>query len=117
MDEDQKASTIIPASPQQEALAKIDNRDKLVRAVEITILLFVVAFNIFLGLRIQSVIDQNQRDAKARSEAAQQDRNEQKDYIKCVLLIKFDDPPADLTTKVGTSKALDACAKQSAARE
>ncbi len=105
-----KAKTTIPTSPAQEALERVDRRDRLVRAIELFVFTCLVVFNVLIGVGILKVIDQNQKDALVRSEQASLDRKEQKDYIKCVLLIRFDTPPEDLTTRKGVEKALDACA-------
>lgn len=95
-----------------EFIAKADARDKLVRGIELVILLVVVVFNIFLGLRIQRVIDQNGEQAEQRSQSAQADRAEQKAYIKCIVLLKFDATPEALANRDGLEKALDTCARQ-----
>lgn len=111
MKEEDKATSTIVKSPSQELIKKVDDRDKLVRAIEVVILLVVVAFNIFLGLRLQSVVDTNRLEAEQRAMTAGGDSNENKRYLKCLALIRFDAPPEDLTTREGMSKALDNCAK------
>lgn len=111
MNEADKATTTIPQSPAQETLAKIDKRDQRIRIIELTIVFAMVIINLFVLLRLQQVIDQNNR---ATIEARQQNierQNDQKNYIKCVLLIRFNEPPVDLTTKSSVSKALDQCAQ------
>lgn len=113
MEDQDKAKTTIPETPNQELLSRVDRRDKLVRGVELAILFIIVLFNIFLGLRIQSVIDQNQADVLRAREANIQRQVELKDYIKCVLIIRFDYTPEELATKEGVTKALDTCAKTS----
>lgn len=110
MNVEDRATTTIPKSPTQELIAKVDNRDKLVRAIELFALACVVGFNIFLGLRLQQVIDQNNQatvDARQQNIARQ---NDLKNYVKCVSLVRFNQPPVDLTSKNAVSKALDECA-------
>lgn len=112
MEEQDKASTLIPESPAQKTLAKIDARDKVIRLIELTIVFALVVFNLFVGLRLQNVIDQNQAASLQRSHEAQTDRDSIKSYIKCVLLIRFNNDPQLLVTKQAVSAALDTCAKQ-----
>lgn len=111
MDDQDKATTLIPESPAQKTLAKIDARDKVIRLIELTIVFALVIFNLFVGLRLQNVIDQNQAASIERSHEAQADRDSIKSYIKCVLLIRFNNDPSTLVTKQAVSEALDACAK------
>lgn len=111
MREEDKATTAIPKSPAQDLISKVDNRDKLVRSIELFVLACIVGFNIFLGLRLQQVIDQNNQ---ATVEARQQNiarQGDLKNYIKCLSLIRFNEPPVDLTSKQAVSAALDQCAK------
>lgn len=113
MQQEDKATTTIPKSPAQEFITKVDARDRAVRGFEIAVLFVLVIFNIFSAIRLQNVIDQNQSDALVRSQTASQERQESKDYIKCILLIRYDTPAEKLTTRDGTEAALDACAKSS----
>lgn len=111
MNEDDKATTLIPPTPAQDLLSKVDHRDKLVRGIELFVLACVVGFNVFLGLRLQQVIDQNN---KATVEARQNNiarQDDLKNYIKCLSLIRFNQPPVDVTDKAAVSAALDTCAK------
>lgn len=110
MEPDDKATTTIPPSDAQKFIIKTDRRDKLVRGIEVFILLIVVAFNIFLGVRLNQVIDQNQKDTLVRAAQASQDRDELKGYIKCLVLLRFDVPAEQLTARDGVASALDACA-------
>lgn len=110
MKDEDKATSTIAQSPTQKLLVKVDKRDKLVRTIEIAMLLVFGVFSVFLAIRLQFVIDQNQRDSLRRSHQAQIDRSETKDYIKCILLIKYDTPAEQLTSREGTEKALDLCA-------
>lgn len=111
MNTEDKATTTIPDSPAQETLRKIDNRDKVLKTAQLAIFFVVAIFNVFIILRLQQVIDQNQRESLARSGVAVQDRKEQKDYIKCVLLIRYDASQEALSTRAGVEAALDRCAK------
>ena len=110
MIENDKATTVIPDSPAQDLLSKVDRRDKLQRTVEIFVLLLVVAFNVFVGLRLQQVIDQNNQSTVDARKANVARQNDLKNYIKCLSLIKFNEPPIDLTSKSAVSEALDVCA-------
>lgn len=112
MNEEDKATTTIPQSPSQQLLAKVDRRDKLVRIVEITILMAVVVLNIFIGLRIQTVIDSNNKaTVQARQDNVERTTQSQQ-YIKCIVLLRFNTTPMALQTKAGVEKALDACAAE-----
>lgn len=39
-------------------------------------------------------------------------QQDNEDYIKCLVLVKFDVPPEQLTTRDGVAKALDDCANR-----
>lgn len=103
-------STITPRSDSQELLTKVDERDKLVRAIEIIILVIAVTFNVFLGLQFRTALEDSRAEAKSRSEAAQIDRDEQEEYFKCLSVLRFDVPAEILNTREGVIKALDSCA-------
>lgn len=112
MNEDDKAKTIIPQSPSQALIAKVDKRDKLVRIIEVAILMTVVVFNVFVGLRIQTVIDNNNAaTVQARKDNVERETQSQQ-YIKCIVLLRFNTTPMALQTKAGVEKALDACASE-----
>lgn len=94
----------------QHLLHKVDRRDKIVRAIEVVIL-FVLAIVVFVTLlRLQSVIDQNQVNALQARKANIERQKETQDYIKCVLLLRYDTTPEELATRKGAEKALDRCA-------
>ena len=107
-----KATTTIPDSPAQQTLQKLDHRDRFIRTVEIFILILVVVFNIFLGVRLQQVINNNQIETVAARQANIKRQQDLEQYIKCVLLIRYDVPPEQLTTRKGTEAALDKCATE-----
>ncbi len=110
MNSEDKATTTIPATPAQVKLNQLDRRDKIVRAVELFVLLAVVLFNVFLGLRLQQVIDENNRATVEARMANIERQGELKDYVKCVILIGFDNTPEQLATREGTEAALIKCA-------
>lgn len=111
MREEDKAATTIPKSPSQDLISKVDRRDKLVRGVELFVLACVVGFNIFLGLRLQQVINQNNASTVAARQQNIDRQNDLKNYIKCLSLVRFNQPPVDLSSKTAVSKALDQCAQ------
>src|SRR6188768_2739591 len=94
-------------SPSENLLTKMDRRDKAIRALELFILFSLVIFSVFTSIRLQQVVDQNQRGALERAADATRDRQEQKDYIKCIILLRFVVPPEALQTYDGTEEALD----------
>ncbi len=106
MQQEDKAHDQIPKSDSQKFIDRVERRDKMVKIFEVIILFGLVAFNVF-------TVIQNQRSALERSAIATQERAETKEYIKCVLLIRFDVPEKELTTREGAEKALDDCAKSS----
>lgn len=110
MNDDDKATTLIPASPAQQFIAKAERRDKVQRSVEVFVLICVVVFNLFIGLRLQQVIDQNNQATVTARQQNIDRQNDLKDYIKCILLVRFNQPPVDATSKAAVSKALDECA-------
>lgn len=110
MRDEDKASSLIPKSPTQELITKVDARDKLVRGIELFVLACVVGFNVFLGLRLQQVIDQNNQATVTARQQNIDRQNDLKDYIKCLSLVRFNQPPVDVTSKAAVSKALDDCA-------
>lgn len=106
-------TSITDQSPAQSFIKKIDRRDKLVRIIEIVFLVIAISFTIFGLIRIQQLISLSQQETLQRSEKAAQERGETKQYIRCILLIRFDNPPETLTTREGVAKALDNCATES----
>ena len=113
MKEGDKAKTTIPESPAESFLRQVDHRDKLMRYAELSILLALVLFNVFVASRLQQVIDENQRDTIEARKANIARQAETKDYIKCIVLIRFDNAPEALTTREGVETALDVCATKS----
>jgi hypothetical protein len=92
-------------------LRKLDHRDILMRIVQNVALFVVVAINLLTLMNMQQVIDQNQKSALDRSNQAARERAETKNYIKCVLLIRYDMPEGAVFTREQSSDALDKCAK------
>jgi hypothetical protein len=111
IEEQQSATT--PGTKGEALLRKVDRRDKVMRLAEIAILFALVLFNVFTAVRLQNVIDQNQADTLQAREANIARQDELKDYIKCVLLIRYDVPPEHLTTRDGAEQSLDTCAANS----
>jgi hypothetical protein len=99
------------STPAQHVLQKADHRDKVVHTLEIIVLFAVVLFTIITLVRLQQIIDQNQQSTLEARRINMARQTEIKDYIKCIVLIKYDTPPEDLTTRTGTEAALNACAK------
>lgn len=98
---------IEPVSESEKTLDRIDARDRIIRAIEVVILLVAVTFSIVSGVYYQ------QQSQKARStNIARQDSL--KNYIKCLSLLRFDSP--ELTqpnvTRQQVSAALDKCASK-----
>jgi hypothetical protein len=81
------------------------------RALLLLLMGVVLVFNVVATIRLQQIINQNQKGALERSAEATRDRQEQKDYIKCVLLIRYVVPPEALQTYDGAEEALDQCAR------
>lgn len=79
------------------------------RALYIAMLL-VVGFNIFIAFQVQRVVHDHQEITLSARKANIARQEELEDYIKCVLLIRYDVPPEQLTTRNGAEVALDACA-------
>lgn len=111
LDED-KATTTIPDSPAQKMLNKADRSIHRAIIGGIVMLFVVAALNVFAAVRLQYIIDKNQEDVIQARQANIERQSEQKDYIKCVLLLRFDATPQQLATREGASKALDECAQR-----
>jgi hypothetical protein len=107
---DDKAAHTLPQSPAQLTLARIERRDKRIATFKIFLLLIVVIFNVLTALRLQQVIDENQAETQRAREANIARQDEIKEYIKCVLLIRFDYTPEQLSSKEQVESALDTCA-------
>lgn len=113
MNPEQADTSINDQSPAQAFIEKIDRRDRLVRAIEVSLLMLLTIFSLFSILRLQQIVHQNDVAATQRSVQAQNDRDELKGYIRCILLIRYDAPPEQLTSREGVAKTLDGCAEQS----
>lgn len=111
LDED-KAQSVIPDSPAQKMLKKVDRRSFVAVVFGIGLLLIVTVFNVFTAVRLQYIIDKNQEDTLQARDANVDRQEELQGYIKCVLLLRFDTTPEQFATREGASKALDDCAKQ-----
>lgn len=114
--EDDQKSITTPGTKGEALLRKVDRRDRLMRAIELGVLFALVLFNIFISIRLQTIINQNQTEALQAREANTARQNELKDYIKCVLLLRFDAPPEQLVDRDGVEGALDTCAANSKPR-
>lgn len=110
MIEEDKATTLIPDTPVQELIKKTDRQVGRAVYFSVAILVLLTIFNVVTAVRLQTVINQNQKDALTARQANIDRQGELKDYVKCVLLISFDVPKDQLTTRQGTEKALDHCA-------
>lgn len=110
MDNNKLPDQVFPETNTQRTLKKIDDRNKRTVIVVIVVLLAATIFGVFLNLKLQQVIDRNQEEAR-QARAANIDRQgEMKNYIKCILLIRFDSTPEALATRGGAEAALNACA-------
>lgn len=115
-DTDNQPVTEQAKSMAQVTLERIDRRDRVVRTLQTLLVMVVVGLNIFLMIRLQSVIDQNNTAALVRSQQAEQQRTDTQEYIKCVLLIRYDYPPETLSTRDAAQIALDTCATSERSR-
>lgn len=98
-------------TPSEIKLDKIDNRDKLVRAVELIVLAVLVCAQLASTVALQNVINENQKRTVAARAANAQRQQEQKDYIKCIILLKYDAPNLNAqSTRSDVETALDNCA-------
>lgn len=86
-------------------LRQLDRRDSAFKGFLLLILIFAVAFNSFSAIQFRN----ETRVARAANIARQ---NEIQDYIKCVVLLRYYEPPVTASsTKQETVVALDSCAK------
>lgn len=97
----------------QVTLERIDRRDRVVRVLQAMLLFFVLAFNIFIAIQILQIIQQNNTASIERAEQATTQRNDQQGYIKCIVLLRYDNPGLGPDSpRADVEKALDACAKR-----
>lgn len=111
MKNEDKATTTIKDSPAQEFIRTVDKRDKVIRVIEVVCLLALALFSLYTSIRLQYVIDQNNAATVDARQANVARQDELKDYIKCVLLIRYVVPPEDLADYDGAEEALDTCAR------
>lgn len=100
----------------QDFIKRVDRRDRLVRNIEVGLLLLVTIFNIVMVIQTRQVINQNQQSAVEARQANIDRQSQMTAYIKCVLLIRYDTPADQLQTRTGVETALDKCASSTAKR-
>lgn len=113
MNEEDKATTIIPQSPSEGLIEKVDRRDRLVRIMEVGLLFALTLFNVAAVVQTQQIISRNERNTQEARQANIDRQVQMTAYIKCIILIRYDTPAADLTNREGTEAALDKCATSS----
>lgn len=87
-------------------LQQLDRRDNTFKGFLLVILVCAVGFNAVSAIQFRN----ETRVARAANIARQ---NEIQDYIKCIVLLKFYEPPlTPNSTKAETIAALDTCSKQ-----
>lgn len=105
---------------------KIQFYDKLLKPLVIFVMVYVL-IGMTIGVRqifivggrieentqqIQSIINNNQKSTLEARGANVQRQVELKNYIKCILLIRYDNPNLTATSpRADTELALDRCAK------
>lgn len=99
MNEQDKATSIMPETSSERLLKKIERKDTIIRSVQLIVLTFISVFNIFFAVQ---TLDARQANIQRQDEL--------KDYIKCILLIRYDSTPEQLATRKGGEAALDHCA-------
>lgn len=93
-------------------LDKIDQRDKVVRAIELITLGLLVIFSVFSSISLQSIISSNQSSAVQARNANLARQDAMQGYIKCIILLHYDNPTLnENSTRADVVKALDKCAK------
>lgn len=96
----------LPVSRGEEAIRSLDKRDKFTRGLAIVILLFVVAFNIY-------TIQANKADTLKAREANTARQAEIKEYIRCIVLLRYDNPTLTAQSpREDVENALDKCANR-----
>lgn len=69
-----------------------------------------IGANILGLLEIQSLIKHNQAETVTARAQNMERQDDLKNYTKCIVLLRFNQPPIDLSSKAAVSKALDVCA-------
>lgn len=113
MQSQDKAKNTIPLTPTEELIRKVDRRDRLMRVFQILALAALGIFNVYAAISLEYQTVQNQKATVAARQANVDRQTALQGYIKCVLLIRYDNPASMLTTKEQVSKALDTCAASS----
>ncbi len=95
-------------------LLKAERYDRYLRSIVSVVLVLVVAFNILNVIRLQQVFRQNEAAAVAAREANRNRQNEIKAYIRCVILLRYDNPNlTPQSPRQDVETALDKCAANS----
>lgn len=99
-------------SPGEQKLRRLDQRDMAFRILAIMILLVPTIFNIFSAIQLQRLVKQNRNETLAARRVNFERQDQTQNYIKCILLIRFDYPPTSLTNREGIVNALDDCSRK-----
>lgn len=103
----------IPTPPSEKLIHKIDARDRLMRVLEVVALLIIMGINIFGLFQIESIIKTDQAGTVAARQANKDRQQQITDYIKCLVLLRYDAPTlGPQSTRAETEAALDKCAQQ-----
>lgn len=86
-------------------------RKAWVEALQYILIIAVLVVNIIGIVKIQTVINDNQAQTIAARQTNLQHQQEIKDYIKCIVLLRYDNPTLTVnSTRSETEVALDKCA-------
>lgn len=97
-------------------LSRVDRQNNTMRVFEVVILGALVLFNLYVGLRLQSIINLNQTSTVEARKVNIQRQNQTQSYIKCVYLVAYNVPRSSLGNRQEAEKALDECATQQTAK-
>lgn len=86
-------------------------RKAWVEALQYILIIAVLIVNIIGIVKIQTVINDNQAQTIVARQQNIQRQQEIKDYIKCLILLRYDNPTLTVnSTRAQTEAALDKCA-------
>lgn len=100
-------------SPGEIKLQQLDRRDSAFKGFLLFVLILAVGFNVFSGIQLQRQAEVARKETARFREANIVREGKTQEYIKCIVLLRFHEPPVTpLSTKAETTAALDTCAEK-----
>lgn len=95
----------------EEKLQKLERRDTVFKGFALLVLALAVAFNMFSAFHLLGEVDRFRQETLIAREANIERQEKIQDYIKCVVLLRFYEPPiTEDSIEQEVRDALDSCA-------